>query len=269
MKDYVINLDLDINPTNKNIELLIERSYRLGLKFYADEVEISYKEVICVLTHVAEKQQTVKTFFNNTFFWFTRGSDYFEFYSIDHSYLWKRNFKYKYNPDNVNVLRLFLNLSEGFPIKQVSVGSDLQHFFNLKLNNSFDFYDPAQKNAFHTFVLFGADESDAWDLILSAYAHEYDFFIEPNSVNILNMIEATDVFIPAIVHGETKQLYVQVEDTLSILRISHKDIMSLIPLEPYRTRQFEQGVAIDRAFYLAIVLNLIEEFGFDEMTCNF
>ena len=63
------------------------------------------------------------------------------------------------------------------------------------------------------------------------------------------------------------QIYIKVEDYMSLLKIEGGIVITCSSEAPIKTKIVEGEEGIDKAFYLRILLNLAEDFGIDEITC--
>jgi hypothetical protein len=264
MKDYDITLDLTAEPSKENIEHIAIKALSMGFLCKDTQKYLSLSEA---LECIAQEEYILFEIDNVPFSLTTPDMD---LGVVEHSYNWKKYFKRDlFIPDNIRALGLLLDLADSFIIKRLRLSSYLQ------------FLDwPAEKNAIIVNCPLRScseewEQSDGKDLISQALKYGYTFIqnLEDQS-EIENTIIANTID-RALNLNANLDLYLKIEEFLALKEEHHIVKITITPRrfiltaqEPFKMKTAQGQTDIDRAFYIRILLNLLEDMGFDELFCT-
>ena len=252
MKDYPIRLHLKAEKNLENIRKIFEKIRALGFTFE------TRKDKNLPIDKAIEEFLTeyyINCIIDDAAFVFSLPG--MGFTSSSYSFRWKKQFLDDYIPDNIKALNLLLDITDDFIIRNFWISSYLQLL---------DY--PEQKNAIVASSLIDAkrpneEYSDGEELYVQTLIYNYQFISMPHRKLDLEAPIALEEMRPE----GTYELYLMVDNYIVLLEITPKTV-SIIAQEPIKMKIVGEQQDYDRAFYTRILLNLLENIGFDELICT-
>jgi hypothetical protein len=264
MKEYDIKLGLSAEPSQENIEHIARKALNIGFLCKDTQKYLSLSEALeCI-----SQEEYILFELDNVPFSLT--IPYMNFSVLEHSRNWKKYFKRDlFIPDNIRALGLLLDLTDSFIIKRLCIYSymDLLRW-------------PAEKNAIVVNCTLNNyykewEQSDGNDLIYQALKYGYIFIENPEDHSEVEITITANVIDTALNLKSDLDLYLKIEKFVELKEEHHVvkitityERLILTALEPFKMKTAQGQTAIDRAFYIRILLNLLEDMGFDELFCT-
>jgi hypothetical protein len=271
MKEYDITLQINTEPSKENIENVVKKALSMGFLCKNSQKSLSLTES---LKHIRQERSIVFEL-DQVPFSFT--IPYMDFGVVEHSRKWKRHFKSDFMPDNIRAIRLLLDLTDSFIIKRLHLDSYIKILEWPTEDNSIVVDCPLR--SYHDEPKY----TDGNDLAFQALKYGYIFIKSPEEQSEIEDTIIADTIDTALKLKTNLELYLKIQEFLeeeyhlvkiTIIAEIRQELaitsgkLILTPQEPFKLKTSEGQTAIDRAFYIRILLNLLEDFGIHELFCT-
>jgi hypothetical protein len=264
MKEYDITLQLNAEHSKENIENIIIKALYMGFLCKNTQKYLSLTEA---LEHIREKEYIV---FKLDQVPFELTTPYMNLGVLEHSRKWGKHFKRDlFIPDNIRAIGVLLDLTDSFIIK------------GLRLTSYLRLLEwPTEKNAIVVNCTLNSyykewEQSDGNDLIYQALKYGYIFIENPEDHSEVEITITANVIDTALNLKSDLDLYLKIEKFVELKEEHHVvkitityERLILTAQEPFKMKTAQGQTSIDRAFYVRILLNLLEDMGFDELFCT-
>ncbi len=176
------------------------------------------------------------------------------------SVAWKREFERLIVLDNARFARVLISLVQDFCITNFNIDSELDTFRQCSL----------EANALYISIDSGYSTRDARAIIWNGLLVSGCLFFEDKECKQLYSIpKAIDVLHQGMQTGNVVTFYLKADQaTIEMSKLSNRIILT--PLYPWRMKKDTDGnKGIDLAFYVKILLGLVENYAIFEMTSTF